>query len=540
MIDEIIVFAGGHHNIVKVDHFEENISVIVKDVGLIDLSHILLMEQVEKAEIKRNRLLITLKIDQEEKEKRMIKNLKIAEEVLKGVGGEGNVNKVFHCATRLRFNLKDEKKVDEVYLKGIDGVVGVSSAGGMFMVIVGQNVEEVYNHLCSIGNFTKSSAIDENLDGALADKNIPAWKRVGNSILTYIISSMTPLIPVIVGVSLWKTIGLLIGPEMLNLVAADSDFYITCNFMYNVLFYFLPIYLGYTAAKSLNTNPVWGIFIGALIIVPDFMAMVGVRETFGVFGVPAPVASYAQSFLPVILGVWILSYVYKWVNKLVPTVLSTLFTPLIIIFIMSIVMFVVCAPIGNYVGNLLSTVFITLNNSAAPIRITAQVILCAILPFMLLCGMHVAIYLAVYVAAIPVGYEAFVLPAFVACSFVYYGLALGAAIKFKKKENKSLAIGYFITGFIGSISEPILYGIVLKSKKNIIVTCASCGIVGLLLGILQPKAALLGNVSILSLIPYFTVEGSGNLMLGLAITAIAFIVAMVGIIMFGDMAENEN
>ena len=172
----------------------------------------------------------------------MNKNLEIAQNVLKLVGGKENVEGVFYCATRLRFYLKDLSVVKETELKNTPGVLGIVNSGGMYQVVIGQNVEKVYDHLCQIGDFQKNAAIDENLDKGLEKKGI---KKIGETIVSYFVSSMTPIINILMGACLWNTLATILGPTMLNVIAADSPLAITCTVIYNAVFYFLPIYIGY-------------------------------------------------------------------------------------------------------------------------------------------------------------------------------------------------------------------------------------------------------------------------------------------------------
>lgn len=466
----------------------------------------------------------------------MEKNDNLAQAVLSKVGGKDNVISVFHCATRLRFELKDFNLVDEDGLKSTDGVLGIKKMGKSFQIIIGPNVGFIYTQLCELGGFAKMGEIDENLDGSADEKQSFTLKGCLNSIITYIMNSMAPIIPVLIGVSIWKTIGALMGPGMLDVISDTSDFYVTCNFLFEALFYFLPVFIGYTAAKNLRIDPVWGIFLGALIITPSFAAMAGVATSFSVFGISVPVANYAQQFLPVLLGAWILKYVQQFLNKIIPSVISSLFVPIFTVAIMTIVMFAVCAPIGSYIGELFSVFFMYCGNAAAPIKILAMVVLTALVPIMILFGMHVAIYVAALTAGTALGYEGFFFPCMVISSFVLYGMSLGAIFKFKK--NKGAAVSYSISGFTAGITEPSLYGVCLKSKSSILVMVACCAIGGLLAGLFNLKCSLLASVSILSLIPFFTVGEMSNMVLGVAVTLGTSLLAALGVIFFAKYDEN--
>ena len=469
----------------------------------------------------------------------MDKNLQIAEEVLKAVGGKENVTSVAHCVTRLRFNLKDESLVNEEEIKKIPGVMGVAKSAGLFMVIIGQNVEQVYSHLCGIGGFKATEGIDENLDGELGVKKL-TFKGVFEKIMNYISGTMVGVLPIIIGAAMCKTIGIVLGPTILNVISEESDTYYLFNFLYNACFYFLPIFLGYTAAKQLNTNIILGMFIGAMIIVPEFVGLVGVRETFSVFGINVPVASYAQTFLPVVLGVWVMSYVYKLLKKYIPNVLSSLLVPTLTIIIMAPIMFAVCAPIGNWIGNAISSLFSAIGNANIVVKVIAAAIAGMILPFVVLMGMHTAIYISAYVSFIGLGKESWLMPLSATTSFAMYGLALGALLKMKTKEAKGNATAALLSGILAGLSEPTLYGVVIKYRKTMVKVIMFVGAVTGALAIILGLDVYIfgGTMNIFSLATYFAAGGVGNLVRGIIGCVASFLFGAAITYFFGDF-END-
>ncbi len=467
----------------------------------------------------------------------MDKNLQIAQAVLEKVGGKENVTSVMHCITRLRFNLKDNSKVDDEGIKKIPGVMGTTTGGGMYMVIVGNAIEKVYYHLCKLGEFETQKSLDENLDNHQPQK--PSAKKILDNVIAYVSGCMTGVLPILVGAAMCKTIATIIGPSVFNLVSDTSDLFVMLNFLYNAFFYFLPIYIGYTACKVLNMNPIYGLFIGAMLLVPDFINLVGVRDTFSIFGIPVPVANYSQSFLPTVLGCWLMSYVYKIFKKIIPDVLATIFVPTLTMLVMVVLMFVVCAPIGTRIGEGLSAMFMFFSGAHPVIRIIGSIALCALLPYMVLFGMHSAIFVAAYVSFVEVGFDVFVWPLGVAYSFVIYGVALGAFIKFKKKENKALASGYFLTGILSGLSEPTLYGICLKYKSAMKALLFGCIFAGAISGIFQPKAYVFGGTAnIFGAFTYWPAGGVSNLIWGAVLVVGSLVVGVLSTLLFARF-END-
>lgn len=467
----------------------------------------------------------------------MNKNENLAKAILKDIGGKKNIDTVFHCATRLRFTLKTLAAVDEDALKSTEGVLGTKRIGSSnsFQVIIGPNVGLVYDEFTKLAGLENRDE-DENEVEQIETKKSLNIKTILSNILNYIMNSMAPIIPVLIGVSIWKTVGVLFGPSMLNVISVKSDFYVMCNFLFSALFYFLPIFIGYTAAKQMKVDPVWGMFLGSLIIVPEFVALVGKAKTFSIFGIPAPVSNYSQQFLPVLIGVWILKYVLKILNKYIPAIVSSLFVPIITVAVMVVIMFVVCAPIGALIGNIFAKVFMYLGSAPAPIRIISMSILAGLIPLMILFGVHVAIYVAALAAGTAVGYETFFFPCMVVASFALYGMSFGAIFKFKK--TKGVATGAFISGFFAGITEPSLYGVTLKSKSSIAVALISSAIGGLLAGIFGLKCSLLASVSVLSLVPFFTVNTTTNIIMGIVSAAVSFLTAALGVMFVAKYDKN--
>lgn len=465
-----------------------------------------------------------------------IDNKQIASDVLAAVGGKDNVSMVTHCATRLRFNLKDASIPKEEEIKKIHGVIGTVSAGGQLQIIVGQNVSTVYDEVCRLGGFEAQAAIDENLDGP-KEKLTP--KRIGANILNYLTGSMTPLIYPLLGAAMWNSIGLLLGPSVLNVISADSGFYVTTQLIYNALFYFLPVYVGYSAAKTLKiSNPVWGIIIGGMILVPSFTAMVGTAETFLLFSfLPVPVANYGQTLLPVLLGVWLFSYLDKLLRKIIPTIVYGVVAPIIIFGVMMILMYAVCAPLGNFFGEGISAIFLFMGNSVLPLKIVAYMLLAAIWPIITLCGMHMPICLAALGIVATGTPDPFVLICSSLSIFFIYGMALGACIKYKKNANKVTAISAFITGFIGAVCEPILYGICLKTKSAIAVMLGGGAFMGLLAALLGPTYNNVGMGNVLSLFGIFAGSTPRNLVVGIGLTLFAVVLGAIATVLFVKLDE---
>ena len=467
----------------------------------------------------------------------MANNRQIAQDVLEAVGGKSNVSMVTHCATRLRFNLKDMSIPNEDEVKAIPGVMGIMKAGGQFQVVIGQNVDKVYEYVCALGDFTREKAIDELLDEELVDQR---WtpQRVVNNILNYIVSSMTPIINILMGAALWNVVGTL--SSQFGLVPSDHPLVTTCTIMFNALMYFLPIYLGYGAAKALKIeNPVWGMVVGGLSIVPTFVSLAASTETFQLFGfLTVPVADYGQSVIPVLLGVFAFKYLYVFLKRVIPDVISSLVISFVSFCVMSILMLWAFCPLGTEVGNVISSLFLGMSESVLPVRVLAYVVLTATWTLITLCGMHLPIALTTMAVISQGSPDPFTYACMMSGLMVLNGMSIAAIIKFKKAENRGMAVSAAIAANLGGICEPALYGIGMRNKTTIAVMVGGGAVAGLLASILRPVCYTIAAGGSLFNIPVPWSGGSAeNLMIGVALSIAALAIGFVGTLLFAKMDE---
>ncbi|MCC6107798.1 MAG: PTS transporter subunit EIIC [Atopobium sp.] len=388
---------------------------------------------------------------------------KMGADILAAVGGKDNVQSVFHCMTRLRFTLKDREGVNDDKVKAVDGVMGVQERGGQYQVIVGPKVPEVYDAIVAAG-VNAGGEIDENLDDAPADKGPLTAKKALNNVLDYLSGSVVPLIPVLITGGLFKTLSAIFGPTLLGIAAEDSHFIFLCNMVYNAAFYFMPIIAGHASAKKLGANSYLGAFMGMILIEPSFIALSSTDgASFSVYGIPAPTLSYAQTLIPVLLSVAVMAPVQKFFEKKLPESVRTVFAPFLTFVVMMPLALCLLAPLGNYIGIGISAFLSWL--AGTPVGWLAIVIVAATFPALVLTGMHVglmAIALAQYAA---VGFDNMFLMAATVQAFTASGVGLAAWLRLKNPKEKTLALGYFITQFIGGVGEPLLYGIFIKYRR---------------------------------------------------------------------------
>lgn len=461
----------------------------------------------------------------------MADNAKIAGDVLAAVGGKENVNSALHCMTRLRFTLKDESVVNDDTVKNIPGVLGVAKTGGQYQVIIGTNVPEVYDEVVKLG-VAAGGEVDENLDADVAKKKLTP-KEIGNNILNYLSGSVVPLIPVLIAGGLFKTLSAIFGPTLLGIVPADSQFITLCDIVYDAAFYFIPIIAGFAAAKKLGANPFLGAFMGAILIDPKFIQLGTDGVAFSVYGIPAPTLTYGQTLIPVLLSVAAMAPIQKFFDKHLPDSIRTVFAPFLTFVVLMPIALCLLAPLGNYVGTGIAAFFEWLSNT--PFGWLAVTLIAATWPMLVLTGMHVGLAAIALAQFAQVGSDSVVLMAATVQAFTASGVGLAAWLRFKDPEKKSLALGYFITQFIGGVGEPLLYGIFLRYKRPWLGTLAGGAAAGLYAAITQvvfytPTSGLFSPLA-------FAGGSQANFVNGIIATVIGMVVAFIVTWFFGFTKE---
>ncbi|MDO4538319.1 MAG: PTS transporter subunit EIIC [Coriobacteriales bacterium] len=410
----------------------------------------------------------------------MADNKQLASDVLEAVGGKENVTKVIHCMTRLRFNLVDDSVPNDDEVKAIKGVLGIARQGGMYQVIIGTTVPEVYDELTQLG-VGGGGTIDENLDEAPA-KFTWTPKNVLDAVLNYLSGSVVPLVPILMTAGLFKTLGAVFGPTFLNLVPADDPFVFLCDMIYNAGFYFMPIFAGFTASQKLGANPYLGALVGAILLEPSFAALVGGETGLALFGfnVPIPLFGYGQTLIPVLLCIPVYAFLEKKINAFMPAAVRTVFGPFLTILIMVPLELFFLAPLGSMLGNGVAALFELIGNS--PLGFLAIAIFAATYPMLVLTGMHIGIMGIAIANFGNVGSDSMFLMASTVQNFTASGVGLAVALKMRDPENRSLCWGYFLTQFLGGVGEPLLYGVFLRYKRPWIGTLCGGAAAGLYAG----------------------------------------------------------
>ncbi|WP_276674586.1 PTS transporter subunit EIIC [Collinsella stercoris] len=469
----------------------------------------------------------------------MANNKQIAADVLEAVGGKSNVSFVTHCMTRLRFTLKDRTVPDAAAVKKLNGVLGAQESGGQFQVIIGQNVPKVYDELCALGGFSKQAAIDENLDGTQAELSLAS---IGKGIMNYLAGSMTPMIPVLLAAGLFKTIGVVLGPTMLGVMAADSDLVRFMDMIYNAAFYFMPIYLGFNASRQIGLTPILGAFLGGMLIEPTFVSLAAECTPLSVYGfLPCVPGAYAQTVLPILLTIPVAYAIERIMRKHLPDALQTVFSPFLTLGITLPVSLCLLAPMGSWLGNGLADVFEFLGTSGGIISIISGGLLAAAWVPMVITGMHMALIGIAQVAFLQAGFDPFIFVAINISLWPVFATQIATFLRLKLRDEKSACAGYLVAQLIGGVGEPFIYGMDFRYPKLFLCSMAGSfvsGAIALALGVTAYVAGLPSNL--LSMLT-FVGGGTENLLFACIAAAVGFAVSFAATWFFGfSKDEIEN
>lgn len=468
-----------------------------------------------------------------------VDNKKIAEDVLAAVGGPSNITSATHCMTRLRLNLKDQSIPNDDEVKKIKGVIGAQWSGGQYQVIIGQNVPKVYDAALAMG-VAGEGAIDENLDAGVKEPLTP--KVIGGKILNYLSKTMVTLIPIMLSAAMFRTIGVIAGEGMLGIWSADSvEYNLFYNWLYNAGFYFMPIFLGWSAAKQLGCSQTLGLMMGGVLIAPEMITLVNAAAETGatttaVYGIPAILNNYSATVLPIILIMPVLAVVEKFFKKIVPDMLATVFVPFLTMFVMVPVGLCALAPIGSVLGNWLGDFMFGLGAQGGIVSVVALVVIAALWEFLVMTGMHQVLLTLAITQIITLGSDSCVMVGGAIAQFATWGMAFGAFLRLKEKDEKAAQIGFSLAGIVGGVTEPALYGCGFKYLRSLAGMIVGGAVGGLIAAIGHVTVYVLGATNILGLVSYVG-GGTSNLVWGCVASGVAFVVAAAVTFLFGFTKE---
>ena len=419
-----------------------------------------------------------------------------ARDIIAGIGGADNVKSVIHCITRVRFYLKDESLADDDAVSGTDGVIDVAKAGGQYQVVIGAEVGDVYDAIVAQLPGLGGGEVDSEAEAAPRPTTAVGWIKFGfSSLIGVITGSMIPVIGVLAASGILK--GILALLVWRKIVADSSDTYQIISAMADSMFYFLPIIIGFTAARRLGSDPIIVAIIGGVLAYPSLTRMANPdspnhhvvarlgRTVFNTdfFGIPVSLPepnAYAYSIFPIIVAAWLAARIEPYLKKWIPAVVRSIFAPLLEIFIVSTLVLVVFGPIVMFIsGAIASGVNAILGFNYA----LAGLIIGGFYQCLVIFGLHWAVIPIISQQIADPGYSP--LNAIVSATMIAQGGgALAIWLKVRNAKIKRMAGPATISAFCG-VTEPAMYGLNLKYGRVFITASIGGAVGGLLTGLFK-------------------------------------------------------
>lgn len=449
----------------------------------------------------------------------------LSENIVGLLGGKANVSHFTHCVTRLRFTVKDKGLVRTGDIEALPGVMGSQWVGDQFQVVIGGGVDAAYAAICAHDGFAEEAAVDENLDAGLAGgKRDFSPKHVVELFLDTVSGIFVPFIPAVVCCGLLQ--GILYSIASFGVISMESPeytFFYTCA---NTAFYFMPILIAFSAGKRFKCNPFVAAALGAALVHPTFTGLAG--ETVQLFGIiPITYTDYSSTVVPAILTVYFMSWVEKACKKVVPEMIDIIVTPFVSFILSALVGFTILAPLGGWIGTFVAEAVMWLYNAFGPVGMAVYALT---YPFVLSTGMQTAFIPLIAQNIAEMGYDV-LYPGNAASNAAMAACALYIFFAARDKNVKALGSSTGITALIG-VTEPVLFGLVLRFKKALIACMVGGGVGGFIMGLFKVQYLSFGFVPF-GTFPLAMTETFPFYLLGVGVAMVVTVV-MMRVLKFSD------
>lgn len=378
-----------------------------------------------------------------------------------------NIRNITHCATRLRVNVRNIDQIDTEKVEQIEGVLGVVKQGDTLQIIFGPNVQGVYDTFNQLYE-SKISTTKSKEEDSTKSKEGPFSRA-----LSFLAAAFLPTMPIVVAVGLISAILNII--ILATSLSAESPTYELINAIASTGFFFLPLYVGYGSAKQLNINPVYGIFLGAVLLNEGINGV----EGLSLFGLPIVATTYSYTALPVLLGVIIMAQTHKLIYKRIPSYFKEVLIPLIVITVGTLATLLLVEPLGVILGNWMTAGFVFIHDK---IGWLALGLVGALFGFTVLTGTNKALVPIMVTSLAAQGYDTFLIPAMLGTNIAIATATLAVAYLEKDATKKGTQLSAGVTGLMG-ISEPSLFGVLINDKQALYGSMIGGAIGGVVAGI---------------------------------------------------------
>ena len=523
LLHALYPLAGGEANVAAAVRRGAKLTLTLKDESLADGSALAALPYIAAVSVNNGRLRLELTAQAYEeckKENRLMasKYDGLARIIIQNVGGKSNIISVAHCITRLRFKLKDESKANKEVLESTDGVIKVMQAGGQYQVVIGNQVNDVYDAVLEVGHLAAAGAVDE--EGNAVEETSGGGKKSPVSLLIDVISgTLQPTLGVMAATGIIK--GLLALFDFLGLIPAASGTYQVWYAVADGFFYFMPIVLGYTAAKKFKVNEFIGMAIGIALCYPAMVnstagTVLGTVFTgtafemsyyFTFFGIPVimPASGYTSSVVPIILAVAIAAPLEHWLKKVIPDVIKLFVVPFVTLIVMVPLTYLVIGPIASILCSILSLFFNAIYSIPVVGGLIGGVLIGAFWQVLVIFGLHWSLVPLAMINYSLLGYD-FILSPYFCVSFAQTFVVLAIVLKTKDEKLKKIAIPAFISGIFG-VTEPAIYGVTLPKKTPFIYSCIAGAIGGAFTGLMRTRSYSIGGLGLFGLPSFIDTTG---------------------------------
>lgn len=537
LIERIKTLSGGEANISALKATEDGVRVTVKDRSAVKLQDIRALPGVASATFMSSVLKCTFT---QERGGHMGQYHELAGEILKNVGGIENVKSVRHCITRLRFVLKDEKIANDDVISNLDGVIQVMKAGGQYQVVIGAAVDDVYEELVSgykvpgVGAVAAGDEPEEAEDGKS--------KNVFNMLMDTVSGSMAPTLMPLAAAGMIK--GLLALCIAMGWLTADSGTYMIWYSISDGFFYFLPIILGYTAAKKFGCNEFLGMALGAALVYPAMVNLSVSAEVMGTLfegtafqmsyyntflGIPVilPASGYTSSVIPILIAVWAASKLERGLNKVVPQLIRSMSVPFLCFAVMAPATYLIIGPVASMISGVLTLITETLINIPVVGGAVVGMVVGGAFSTLVMFGLHWAVIPIMLNNIAMLGYDPLMAAASVG-GFVGVSQGLSVILRTKSDKTRNVAIPATISQFFG-VGEPLLYGIQLPSRFLFVQNIVFSAMAGLVMGALNVHAYSMGSAGLFGIPTFMDPTGAdtSNIVFYLGTLAVIMVIAFV-------------
>lgn len=431
---------------------------------------------------------------------------KLAQDIVEQLGGKDNITDAYHCQTRLRFKLADESKLNKDKLEVLDGVTKYINNAGVHQVVIGTHVKDVFEE------------IEKNIDVVSSNDSASEKKGPVSAVIDFVSGTFQPVIPALSGAGMVKAVLALL--VVLKVITTDSQTYYLLNLFADGVFFFLPMILAYTVAQKLRCNPILAVSVAAMMMHPNWGALVTAGNPVHFFGViPFKLASYTGSVIPIIIVIFCQSYVEKFLNRVIPKSVQLVFIPMLTFLIMGTLAFSILGPIGSILGGYLASFFTFLSVNASWVP---AVLIGGFLPIMVMFGLHNGVAPLGVMQMAQLGHESIFGPGALVSNIAQATAVAVVAFRTKNKKTRQIATSGSITAYMG-ITEPALYGVNLPKRYPLIAAMIGGASGGLYAGLTHTHRFATGSSGLPAVLLYIgddTMKFFWNIIIALIISAV--------------------